>query len=646
MTKNNKIKAFILDYLKNKVPNFETKGRMFTCHKCKDVTANIFPKNSHSVHCFTPDCGKQGDIYDICRYLEFDDNADVDDKDIENHLIKMFDIKTDSYVDVLLEKYANLGWDLVPVSKDTGKDSSFGKASWIEKEWEKISHKDIREWQDWLNSGLNMGVKGGTLSDIIIIDFDLVPSVLKKKIYSGKASEAEIEEAKQIKADKLKMLKTWEFLDFGTIQQDTFGGIHLFYKNDTDIKKCAFDYKGVHIDIQSDGGQAVVEPSIVGGMQRTIIGNEVKPVSPELKEWVLSCRPKDKKEEKDLKTGDDLEEGIIKGLEGCCNSTIVRVGGKYRKFLNQKDTEKVLNIINDDLLDRPMKPKDIKSLCRQINKYITLDEDVLYKKVHDFLIKHEEATTRDLKECLGAEPKDLKEVLARLIKDNKVYKHRSMYKAINKVEWKTKFIEESKLLDYETPYFGKYATFRRGDMICIGAEPGVGKSYISLNIIRKLVVAGAKPVGGIRYLSSEPGNRFAKIAMEMGLKEEEFFFFNHYEPEKIELEDEAVTIVDWLLPEDFSQTANLYRTFAKQLDKHGGLLFIFSQLRPDKRFYAEQMVKFFASFAVKYFYTEKNGVSDNKNTCFKTEKIRESKTNQQYITIPTYFGDDKKLELK
>jgi len=142
-------------------------------------------------------------------------------------------------------------------------------------------------------------------------------------------------------------------------------------------------------------------------------------------------------------------------------------------------------------------------------------------------------------------------------------------------------------------------------------------------------------------LSSEPGNRFAKIALDLKLKEGDFYFFNNYEPEKIELEDEAVTIIDWLLPEDFSQTANLYKSFAKQLDKHGGVCFIFSQLKENGDFYAEQMVKFFASVAAKYSYIQADGIVNNKMTMFQTEKVRESKTNQQYITIPTSFGDDK-----
>jgi hypothetical protein len=59
------------------------------------------------------------------------------------------------------------------------------------------------------------------------------------------------------------------------------------------------------------------------------------------------------------------------------------------------------------------------------------------------------------------------------------------------------------------------------------------------------------------------------------------------------------------------------------------------------------MVRFFSSFAVKYFYTKVNGVTDNVNTYFKTNKIREAKGNVQEVTIPTKFNPDtKELELR
>ena len=59
------------------------------------------------------------------------------------------------------------------------------------------------------------------------------------------------------------------------------------------------------------------------------------------------------------------------------------------------------------------------------------------------------------------------------------------------------------------------------------------------------------------------------------------------------------------------------------------------------------MVRFFSSFAVKYFYTKVNNVTDNVNTYFKTSKIREAKGSVQEVTISTRFNPDTKvLELR
>ena len=81
------------------------------------------------------------------------------------------------------------------------------------------------------------------------------------------------------------------------------------------------------------------------------------------------------------------------------------------------------------------------------------------------------------------------------------------------------------------------------------------------------------------------------------------------------------------------------------LDKSGGLLFIFSQLKDNGTFYSESMVQFFSAFSVKYFYTRAGNVVDNVNTYFETTKVREPKTNQQINKIPMKF-DNPFLELR
>lgn len=603
------IKACVVDYLKLRIPEFVQSSHkgLFTCPNCKQISANIYPPNSGIVSCFTPGCGKIGDVFDLCRKIDFGGEK-IDDEDIADLLIQDLGINTNNEIEKWLQNYEKWGWSLVPVESNS-------KRANIEKDWQNKIHKSIHEWREWLGANLNVGLLGGKNSNVTLIDIDTkdVPEELKAHI------------------DK-------------TLTQTTNKGYHLVYFFDADLP--SMDLRDtpckLPIEIRSDGGfQTVIYPSVVEGKERTWNGKEPIQMPEDLKQWLLDrVVIKDEPKEVLLTSSETILEDLkVQGLDGKCNSSFVKLGGLLRKQLNMAQTEYTLTLLNDILLDNPMARKDIKGMMKELSKYSSADYNVLTKQVLDYLTKHSECSVRDLQDVLKAEKKDIMEVMAQLMLDNRIYKQRTLYKIVEKADWKTEFMQESKVLDYEVPYFNDYATFRRGDMICLGAGTGVGKGHISMNVIKKYVEQGLKPY----YVSSEPGNRFSSIAMNLGLREGDFNFLNHYHPEQLELEDDAITIYDWILPEEFSGTANLYKIFSKQLDRHGGLLYVFSQLNDSGDFYASQMVRFFSAFAVKYFYTKVNGIVDNVNTYFKTSKIRESKTNVQEITIPTKFNPDTKL---
>jgi len=608
------IKNYILDYLKARIPNFVQSSQkgLFTCPKCKQLSSNIYPPKSGNVHCFTPECGKIGDIFDLCRMIDFP-GQDVPDEDLADLLIDELKIKTDNEVNSWFQKYEKWGWSLVPVEANT-------KRANIEKDWQNKTHKSIQEWKEWIAAGLNIGINGGKISNVTLIDLDTkeIPEELKKHLDE-------------------------------TLTQNTNKGYHLVYLYEPDLPSC--DLRDtpckLPIEIRGDGGfQTVIYPSVVEDKERKWNDKEPIKMPDELRTWFLE-RVVVKEEAKQIiqeaTPAEILADLKIKGLDGKCNSSFLKVGGLLRKQLNLSQTEYTLGLLNDLLLDTPMPKKDLKNMVKELSKYSSADYNVLTKQILEYLTKHNECSARDLQDVLKAEKKDIMECLAQLMLDNKTYKQRTLYKVIQKPDWKTEFLQESQVLDFQVPYFQDVATFRKGDMICLGAGTGIGKGHISMNIIKKYVEQGIKPF----YVSSEPGNRFAQIAMTLGLKEGDFNFINHYHPEQLELEDDAVCIYDWILPEEFSGTANLYKIFAKQLDRHAGLLYVFSQLNDSGEFYASSMVRFFSSFAVKYFYTKVNGVTDNVNTYFKTSKIRESKGSVQEVTIPTKFNPDtKELELR
>jgi hypothetical protein len=602
------VRSYLKDYLALKFSSINFNKQYFDCPFKSEHTSEVtYPtaniSKNNILFCSHPSHIKIGDIFQIVRKVE-PDMKDMDDGDIQQYLVDLFKIQTDDHIDILLNKYVEYGFDLVPVAKN--------EKNPIEKAWQTKSHKNKQEWLEWIDSGLNIGIKTGKLSNILVIDIDAdnIPESLKNILPA-------------------------------TLIQKTNKGWHFVYKFDESISKTSFDYEGVHIDIQGEGGQIVVAPSEINGQKRNWNFHTIEEITSELKAFILkNSKPQTKVET--LISDDTI--GKIKGLEGNCNNTFVKVAGQFRKFMSLDQVEKSLYFINDTMLDSPMQHKALRSMIREIEKYHEADREELSKQILTRLDKVDEVTIRDLVYSLRQEQKDIEDTLRDLIDKELIYRKGSKYKVFQKADWKESFITESKLIDFKMPYFDQYATFRNGDMIVIGAKTGIGKSHLALNIIQQLVQQGQFP----HYISSEPGNRFSKIAMTLGLQEGQFRWCNHYRPEQIELEDNVITIIDWLLPENYAETDKLYQRFAQQLDKHKGVCIIFCQLNREGEFMAKNMIDWFASLSCKYCHSstkdkQGNTISDNNNTFFQTEKIRESKCGKQYITIPTYYDSETKL---
>ena len=188
------------------------------------------------------------------------------------------------------------------------------------------------------------------------------------------------------------------------------------------------------------------------------------------------------------------------------------------------------------------------------------------------------------------------------------------------------------------PYFYDVAVFRDSDMLILGGKPKVGKSHIALNIIKQLVQQGKKPY----YVTLESGNRFINIALALGLKEGDFYWAIHFNPEQIELEKNAITIIDWIVPENYAETDKLFKYFAEQLIKNGGNLIIFVQLRESGKFFASDMISFFPALVARYLYDNEE---DGTTGYFICDYIREPKIAKKKIKIPCIYNFDTK-ELK
>jgi hypothetical protein len=190
-------------------------------------------------------------------------------------------------------------------------------------------------------------------------------------------------------------------------------------------------------------------------------------------------------------------------------------------------------------------------------------------------------------------------------------------------------------------------------MIILGAKSGTGKTHFSCNLIRKFVEQGIKPY----LICTEAESKFGIISATLGVKVGDYRFKVVRDPTNIELQDNSVSIVDWLCPGgsegDYSKAEVIYKRFEEQLAKHRGLLIVLAQLKDDGSFYAQDMTKFYGSLVAKYFWSPIKDAKgqiydwDSQNTYFKTEKIRDSKSGKQYLNIPMYFDPNTKtIELR
>jgi hypothetical protein len=584
------------EYLKKKGYKI---GNAYICPKCGKNSLTVRKAINNSLWCQI--CQKIGDLFDAVRVIE-DDKKEWSDKQIEKYIKDLLNlnITTEVEIDEVLEFYEKLGFDLVPIRNN-------GKVP-IEKDWVNKTHRDKAEWKDWLDNGCNIGVKTGKISNITVIDFDGdIPVEIKSLVE-------------------------------GTLHQKTTKGAgHYFFAYEESLPKTRII--DLNIDIENNGGQVVIYPSVVDDVRRKLNINGIAIMPQKLKEYFLSRVGKAPKESKDwteFKLDNDFKIDAIK--EGNRHHVFMSLGGILRKKLNMDDTTFALRVINHRLTKPSLSNIEFGNVIKSLGKYTGYDDVEIAHKVLNYLRIVEEATARDLQQALNMHKQDIDKALSYLVREEYVIKKKRMFHILKKVEWKEAWMEESSEINYKMPYFYDVAKFRDGDMIIIGAKTKVGKSHIAMNIVKRLAKQGRKAY----YVCLEAGNRFAIISQQLGLKEGDYKYCICFDPEQIELEKDAITIIDWLLPKDYANTDKIFAHLSQQLIKFGGNLIVFVQLRDSTgEFFAKDMIGLFPALVSRYLYKDEN---DGTKGFFSVEYIREPLSRRKSATIPcTYNWSTKEL---
>ena len=593
------ISTKILDYLKLKIADGQYPS-IRTCPLCNKPTMLIKPSLNFTAYCLK--CGNIGNVIDLVRLIEPEKNA-LSNEEIESYLRNYLglDYLMKSELDRYLKFYEHLGFDMVRILKNNKIP--------IEINWTNKEHKNPIEWKEWINDEGNIGVKTGKVSNITVLDIDdKVPSVLEK------------------------------YLDL-TLTQKTNKGYHIFFKYDSELPNSRIIEN--KIDIQNDGAQVVIAPSVVEQIRRKINFRNIIPFPKEVKEWIKSKVKKTSKVSKKEVNIEDLKNlniGNVKGFEkGNRNNALLKFGGVLRKELQPNEVNFVLKLINSKFCNPPLPEKEVNNISRSLERYFNYDDFEDKEKVLDYIRLVNEANARDVERALDFGKKKVDKLLSNLVKEGFIIKIGRKYKVLRKVNWKKEFSSESKRINYKIPYFNDIAIFREGDLILLGAGTKIGKSTISIGMIKYFVDQGIIPY----YVNLEAGNRFAKIANVIGLKEGDFYYTTEFMPEEIELENNAITIIDWLLPKDYSTSDKLFQHFSEQLVKHKGILIVFMQLRENGEFFAKDMIRFFPALVARYFYDEEDGSRGHWNV----DSIREPRLSyvKKYQVPCKYLWEEKLL---
>lgn len=618
MTPKQIILSRIVDYFKKINYKHQSMGKVinFLCPFCNEMSAQVI-NGTHLMKCHNPACPRaektnpKFTLISIVKKIE-EDKKDWDSEKIVDYLkeklaVNVFSEKDKQEIVEQFNKYQSWGFSLVPIQKNGKKP--------IETKWTEKEHKNPSEWIEWLNNGLNFGVRTGKVSDLTIIDIDTKP--IPKEI---------------------------EALMGAVLIQESTKGFHLYYKYIADFPKTGIEINGEHIDIENEGGQVVIAPSKIKGIKRKFINdNGIIEIPKELKNYLLKYVTKIKTQKTySEKFREDVEDDSYKKpliSEGDGRSELfIRIGGKIRKFLPYNQTRKVLKVLDKTICTDELGKELDTTILSSIEKYTIYDEDEIANQIMQYLKEAGEADKRDIEKVIlgnnitgGEEQAKLGRALAYLIREEKVRKQGRFYLPINKIEWKTSLLEGVMEIPFKVPYFNDLAYFNYGDVVIIGGVPGCGKTHVAMNIIKQLVDQKITP----SYISLESGSRFKKVALELGLVEGDFRYSPVcIDPTQVELENNDVTIIDWLLPKQYKNTDKIIGHFNQQLDKHGGFIFLFVQLRKSNQdWFAKDLIEFFPALAVKYLWDDEGGEFTHFEIC----KVRESQKRKRLGDIPCKF---------
>jgi len=641
------------------------------CPFCEDksLTAQVVAQ-THLINCLNPDCPHKDSkftLVSIVRKVE-PDKKNWGKEQLVQYIKILFKIKVISAqdkieIDKWFKYYEENNFSLTPI-KPNAKEC-------IESVWQNKVHRDKQEWLEWFKNGLNVGMSCGQSNKLVIdIDQKPIPKEIEDLIGNTLIAETRMgfhcfyqqdldfpktnigeftlidETGKEhfIKNPnfpiKLKGKRT-------TLRTMEIGDKTVIKINDEEKEVTMKSY--LKIDIESSncaqGAQVLVFPSIANDYARKFINeNKIIEIPEKFKKFLIGkigkvTAPSESKEFKQNNNIELYKRPLIEEGEGR-HEFLFQYASILRNKMNISEVESAITLLNKIICSPPMEYKEIKNIMNSTSQYISSDNKELSNKILAYLREVEEAGHRDIERIIYGDSRltsqdkgRIDKVVAYLIKEDLIIKKNRNYYPIQKVQWETSLIDNVKSINFKMPYFYDVAHFKWGNLILIAASAKFGKTHIAMNIVKQLVVQGIIPY----YLSSEPDNLFIDVGLQLGLKEGDIFHKFCPNPTKIQLEKNAVTIIDWLLVDNKAETDLIFKSLIEELNKTKGFLFVFQQLKEGDEYFAPNLAKQFPCLSTRYLYDrEDDGTYGRFVIDYRRRKIGKRKK----CEIPCYFNDD------
>jgi hypothetical protein len=598
----------LFKYLTSKIPAFikTTKNGaiLFSCpnganHKfqSKAPSATFIPE-SNKINCLI--CGFKGTMYDAIRVLE-PEKKNQSDAEITEYLINSMEL--DVYKE--LDTYQTYGWSLIPILKNSKIP--------FEKDWVNNEHKDKVSWIKWLNNGLNLGLNC-TQSKIIVIDVDGVLDIPERNEF-------------------ITMLdKT------NTLMQETPHGKHYVFQTDEIPQQV--NIAGLKIDTRCAGGQILISPSMIDNLSYRWVnlGSEIKQMPIELKDKLLVLIKDTKKI--DLPSVQEMKtdtEGVINLNEGeGRNSLLTSLGGAFINKFKAEDTAYILSMINRNFFKPSLPDFEIKAMLKSLAGYKLSDDESQEQAIYDYMkLVQNDVSARDIMDSLRLPRNIVDKWLSKFVKDGKAVRMaRGRYQYKEKVEWSDATPELIDEYHYKIPLFNNIAIFQDKDVILLGAITNDGKTTIALNMLGEMIKQGTKPY----YIYSEAGSRFQKVSRILGIAGK-YYHTYHENPLAIELEYNSFSIIDWLHLEHKELTDTTLKHLNDELNRKGGILVIFTQLKTTHDWFAPNLIDHYPTFAAKLIQDNESKTESH----WDIQKIKEPRGNYCNYILPCTYDQNTKI---